>query len=370
MGCLLIAAGLNEIHIVRAETTPILRSYQGFAYHHATSGYDGAIDSAMHIGRDFDFWNEQWRGFTEFDISAIPDTANITQIRIRLQVLGKPEVCDHQRIQLQLFPVELQPSQHSHDYESLFNDFAEGTPYNNESFYLLSTDGLYPGESTWITFHGNMTTDFQEHLLFNWFALSFIDYYTADLGHDTDQDEGIICTVHDFEVDYQIAGEVFTAVFSQSDGIEDNSNQSGDNWGIFAILLILVILIGIILFVGFKNVRARSIKEGVPHHAKRLKKKGTPFQHPQKQQKEKLMLQKFKEILQISHRVKIADVARNLGLTYDELFSNLLRWQQDIPFKIDGEMIVVEDISTFIGALDTEFQTWDQSSEDSDSKIV
>jgi len=70
------------------------------------------------------------------------------------------------------------------------------------------------------------------------------------------------------------------------------------------------------------------------------------------------LLQKFKEVLKASQRVKKAEVADYLGITERELFSKLMMWQH-LGFKIDGDFIIVENLDSFINALDQQFTEWE-----------
>ena len=38
-------------------------------------------------------------------------------------------------------------------------------------------------------------------------------------------------------------------------------------------------------------------------------------------------------------------------------------------YKIDGDMIVVEDLATFVDVLDSEFRTWDETTRSGDGKL-
>ena len=62
---------------------------------------------------------------------------------------------------------------------------------------------------------------------------------------------------------------------------------------------------------------------------------------------EKRMLEKFENILEMSDRVSIQQVAKSLAITEAQLFEMLIQWQDRLPFKIDGDMIEVEDSDDF-----------------------
>ncbi len=84
---------------------------------------------------------------------------------------------------------------------------------------------------------------------------------------------------------------------------------------------------------------------------------------------EAYILRKFQNILKMSQRVKIEWVAKSLGLTHEALFEKLIEWGQLYPFKVDNDMIVVEDLKQFIDALDLQFKRW-ETGETSKTKKV
>ena len=51
-------------------------------------------------------------------------------------------------------------------------------------------------------------------------------------------------------------------------------------------------------------------------------------------------------------------MAAVLGLTEIELIEKLIAWGREIPFKIDGDMIVVDDLANFTTAMDAQFDSW------------
>jgi hypothetical protein len=355
-----------------AQTVILENTLHGYAYHHASSGYDGEINDKMYVGRDFDFFNERWRGFTEFDISTIPDSANITHLRLRLYISGKPKVCDNQRAQIGFFPMQFQPSQTSYDFKTLFEDIGNGTQYNNADQYILSEDGFYPGNTTWINFGNDSIHDIQTALIDDWFAFGVTDYYIDSLGHDSDQDEGMIFEISTLEINYSINAESYLA---QYEGEIDTSGQprgSANDSGTIAIIIILITMLIAVVLVALRKRFDEPEKSGHTLFKSTdniSEKERNSVNHRKKVKEEKIQLKKFKEILEMSQRVKIADIAKSLGMDYNDLFEKLLKWNKGIPFKIDGEMIVVEDMNTFIGALDQEFQQWENQESTEEGKI-
>ena len=84
---------------------------------------------------------------------------------------------------------------------------------------------------------------------------------------------------------------------------------------------------------------------------------------------EKILLEKFKSILEISQEVEIARIARSLKISEDVLFEKMLRWNKAIPFKIRGKMVVVENMGNFMAALDNQFSDWDVKEDHQEGKI-
>jgi hypothetical protein len=81
------------------------------------------------------------------------------------------------------------------------------------------------------------------------------------------------------------------------------------------------------------------------------------------------MLKNFKELLNISQRVKVPSVADYLGVSEKILFNKLIEWNQKIPFKVNGDLIVVENLTEFLGALDNQFNEWQERDETKEGKI-
>ncbi len=75
---------------------------------------------------------------------------------------------------------------------------------------------------------------------------------------------------------------------------------------------------------------------------------------------ERTLLDKFKSILAIAQRVSLADVSKSLGMARDALFEHLIVWKKkyNLVYKIDGDFLVIEEVSNFISALDKQFAEW------------
>jgi hypothetical protein len=86
-------------------------------------------------------------------------------------------------------------------------------------------------------------------------------------------------------------------------------------------------------------------------------------------QNKRPLLAKFKNIFKKTNEILQSEVASKLGITERELSLKLFEWNDFFPFKIDGDMIVVEDISTFISAVDKKFVEWETKEKLKDGKL-
>ena len=82
------------------------------------------------------------------------------------------------------------------------------------------------------------------------------------------------------------------------------------------------------------------------------------------------LLKQFQKILKMSSRIKKSEVAKMLGIAEDALLHKLLEWNEKVPFKIDGEMIVVDDTKAFLAAIDQQFAEWGTKEASKDGKIA
>ena len=71
------------------------------------------------------------------------------------------------------------------------------------------------------------------------------------------------------------------------------------------------------------------------------------------------LLRKFKDIIEVSREVKKVEIAKYLGITEELLFEKLIRWGKDMPFKIKGDLIEIDDMNEFVDALDRQFVAWE-----------
>jgi hypothetical protein len=78
-----------------------------------------------------------------------------------------------------------------------------------------------------------------------------------------------------------------------------------------------------------------------------------------KQQKEWILLQKFREILLISNKVSIQRLITWLNISEKELLDYLLEWKE-LGFKIENDIVIVDDLKNFRKALDEQFSEWQE----------
>jgi ribosomal protein L37E len=75
---------------------------------------------------------------------------------------------------------------------------------------------------------------------------------------------------------------------------------------------------------------------------------------------EQELLEKFKKVMRMSNRVKQDHVAKMMDITHDTLLKLLFKWGDDLDFKIEEDLIVVEDLSQFVSGIDALFFDWER----------
>ncbi len=86
-------------------------------------------------------------------------------------------------------------------------------------------------------------------------------------------------------------------------------------------------------------------------------------------QKDKQLLEKFKKVLKVSNKIKQKQVAEFLEISEKELLKKLFEWGEILPFKIDDDLIVVEDMDDFVDQLDKQFEDWEDKEITKEGKI-
>ncbi len=176
-------------------------TYRGYAYWHHNDGFFEYDDTAMQIGHDFDFWNEEWRGYTEWDISGVPDSALVTYVGVQLTISGAPAACEWQYAEVCFYAMANRPSVAGPSAQTLFNDAGDGTQYLYGNSSALSASGTAPfiklGQDAVDALSAARTSD--------WFAVGFIDFF--DGGTENWDDEGLIFSSAALKVIYYEDGD-------------------------------------------------------------------------------------------------------------------------------------------------------------------
>jgi hypothetical protein len=94
--------------------------------------------------------------------------------------------------------------------------------------------------------------------------------------------------------------------------------------------------------IGFRARKAYLTKK-----SKRTRARQVTIENFKRKTDEDPLLQEFQQILKMSTRIEINLMAASLRLSEPNLIRKLLRWNEFIPFTIDGKMIVVDDIGFF-----------------------
>ncbi|WP_371803156.1 hypothetical protein [Candidatus Lokiarchaeum ossiferum] len=392
--CVLVILSFMLIPLNRAGSPIVSENFQpsgqaltktlsGYSYFHDNDGYTGFYGESIQIGHEFDFYNEEWRGWAEWDISDIPESANITAAGLRIDVTGIPVSCDYQRAQLDVYQMTNQPSLSINDPELLFLDAGSGLHLRENVSYPLSDNGVYPTSTSFITLDHVAIQILNASTASGWFAVGFSDYYHSDLGHDSDQDEGVIFEILAFEINYTEGGQAYSQNFSQDDpsgsGSTTTETSTGDGGAIdpASIIIIVVTIVVILIAVGITQKRnqnrSKSSEYSLLHSSGSQAVGQKQFKTKKKESKnrvnEKKLLKKFKSIMEISQRISIESVATSLEVTEKQLFELLLKWKKSLPVIIDGDFILINDITEFVGALDQEFSDWDSHQKTKDGKV-
>ncbi|MFX1257780.1 MAG: hypothetical protein ACFFAN_07975 [Promethearchaeota archaeon] len=82
-------------------------------------------------------------------------------------------------------------------------------------------------------------------------------------------------------------------------------------------------------------------------------------------------LEKLKEILSVSDRIKLKRLQKILNLDDNSFNEKIIEWAKTFGFKIDGEFLITqkESISDFIEELDKKFIEWEKTEKDKTGKF-
>ncbi len=81
------------------------------------------------------------------------------------------------------------------------------------------------------------------------------------------------------------------------------------------------------------------------------------------------LLERMKSLIHVTKRVHVKDAAAMLDLDPVTFLKKVMEWGKTIPFKIDGDDIVVEDITAVIDSIDQQFTRWESGTSQATAKI-
>jgi hypothetical protein len=247
-----------NIPVAASEYNPAIIS-TGYVYWHNNDGYAKYSDTLMQVGHDFDFWNEAWRGWTEWNLSGIPTNAIITSIQIRLTVTGKPDAADNYRAQICMSELSVRPSLET-NAERLYTSIGTGVLYSGGLCVSVIGNGDFPSSTGFYELGAIAAANATARLGEGWFAVGFSDFNLG--GSDNPDDEGIIFSVSAIKIAYQleavnttisetVPAESYT--FSPSTTGSDLGNEDG--WFDLALIGIIsgIFMLGICLGCAYKS---------------------------------------------------------------------------------------------------------------------
>jgi len=81
------------------------------------------------------------------------------------------------------------------------------------------------------------------------------------------------------------------------------------------------------------------------------------------------LLERMKSLIAVTRRVHVKDAAAMLDLDHVTFLKKVMEWGKTIPFKIDGDDIVVDDIESTISSIDKQFARWESGNRTENAKI-
>ena len=88
-------------------------------------------------------------------------------------------------------------------------------------------------------------------------------------------------------------------------------------------------------------------------------------------EKEREMLEKIKEIMKVSTRIKLSMLRNILDTDKKTVDNKVFEWAKNYGFTIDGDYLIInrDTVSDFIDALDKEFVLWAKKEKIKSNKI-
>ncbi len=81
------------------------------------------------------------------------------------------------------------------------------------------------------------------------------------------------------------------------------------------------------------------------------------------------LLERMKSLIHVTKRVHVKDAAAMLDLDHVTFLKKVMAWGKTIPFKIDGDDIIVEDVAAVIESIDHQFSQWDSTNVSKSEKL-
>lgn len=377
-----------SMHVKASSESDILKLSSGVISWHHLDGYSVNSSNQLIIGHEFDFWNEEWRSWLTLNISALPENCSIESAEFAFKILGKPQECDELDFQLVIVGMETLPSlpfSSGTEIASLFDEMKSSPELSNNLSKLDSEEDFVINQNLTMGLNQSGLDYISSGLTRDWLTFGFYDY--DDGGSDSNSDEGVIFALQSFQIEYIHENTTVRDSFLPSaediqDVITDDDGNSNSNIGI---ILIFggILLVGILVIVALYGPQIKTteyssnkgasttihpFKTTPPSNfqAKKQSKKQTKIKN---RKRNKELLQKFTELLQISHRISIADAAAYMEISKPELLNLLVKWNEKLPFKIDGDLINFDDMDGFMSSLDEEFSDWENHQENKNGKV-
>jgi hypothetical protein len=127
--------------------------------------------------------------------------------------------------------------------------------------------------------------------------------------------------------------------------------------GIFYICL-LIITPSVAHF--YKNIKRKRLEMADKDFIQKMERAAAAGKKPTFALDDKELLEKFQKLMKISQKVSQRQVASYLGISEENLFPKLVDWGSQLPIKVDGEWISIDNVQSFMDTLDTQFMEWDE----------
>ncbi len=134
---------------------------------------------------------------------------------------------------------------------------------------------------------------------------------------------------------------------------------------IFYAILAVIVVIPTMLLV--KYVRRRKAQPHIPRTDKKESAvKQAALSSGGAAVSESTRLEKLKKLIQVSQKMKVAQIAKILEMSEDDLYKRIVDWATTFGFTINEDTVDFSGggkTDAFIDALEKEFKTWGKSTE-------